>query len=274
MQAGGETATQLLHRLTSYEPGREWTVPADDPRVLRDLRVNELARLPWFFKRYPQRLPRIALRRELPATAAPAIAVLAGTARVAPVALDLPQLSRLLYLSAGVVRTMERPYGIHPFRAAGSAGGRFPLEVYIAVPDGVPLPPGVHWYDPLEHALVRVGPAPRGSALRWSSPVCRGVPAGVTANAAGGMCTGMPARCWANCWRWPAPLAWLPPCIRVSRRGGGRADWGGPGSRGTRRVSLVTAAQRAGEGCRLGLPWDQGAPADVPSPPRRRWKPS
>jgi hypothetical protein len=73
--------------------------------------------------------------------------VLAGTARVAPAALDLPQLSRLLYLSAGVVRTMERPYGIQPFRAAGSAGGRFPLELYVAVPDGVPLPPGVHWYD-------------------------------------------------------------------------------------------------------------------------------
>src|SRR5215471_7442244 len=101
--AGGETATQVLHRLTSYEPGRDWTAPADDPRVLQDLRVNDLARLPWFFKRYPQRLPRLALPPELPGTAAPAVAVLAGTARVAPAALDLPHLSRLLHLSAGVV---------------------------------------------------------------------------------------------------------------------------------------------------------------------------
>jgi hypothetical protein len=89
------------------------------------------------------------------------VAVLAGTAEVSRVPLDLAQLSRLLYLSAGVVRTMERSYGIHPFRAAGSAGGRFPLEVYVAVPPGGPLPAGVHWYDPWDHALVRVGPPPR-----------------------------------------------------------------------------------------------------------------
>lgn len=161
--ADGETTTQMLHRLTSYEPGRHWTAPADDPRVLQDLQVNDPARLPWFFKRYPESLPRLLLPRELPGTTAAAIDVLAGTTRGAPEELDLPQLSRLLFLSAGVVRTMELPSGIQPFRAAGSAGGRFPLELYVAVPDGVTLPPGVHWYDPLEHALMRVGPAPRGS---------------------------------------------------------------------------------------------------------------
>src|SRR5207245_11218315 len=67
-------------------------------------------------------------------------------------------------LSAGVVRTMARPYTTWPFRAAGSAGGRFPLEVYVAVPDGVDVPAGVHWYDPREHALVRIAPPPRGGA--------------------------------------------------------------------------------------------------------------
>jgi hypothetical protein len=70
-RTGGETATQMLHRLTSYEPGRAWTEPADDRRVLQDLQVNDPARLPWFFKRYPQRLPRLPLPRELPETAAP-----------------------------------------------------------------------------------------------------------------------------------------------------------------------------------------------------------
>jgi len=57
-----ETATQTLHRLTSYEPGLEWTEPVDDPRVLRDLEVNDWAHFPWFFKRYVQSLPRVALR--------------------------------------------------------------------------------------------------------------------------------------------------------------------------------------------------------------------
>jgi len=168
-----ESATQTLHRLTSYEPGREWTDPVDDPRVVQDLEVNDLSRLPWFYKRYAAALPRVPLPRDLPATSAPAVAVLAGTADVAPAVADLAHLSRLLHLSAGVVRTVERPYGTHLFRAAGSAGGRFPLELYVAVPEGNALPAGVHWYHPEDHALVQVGPAPRGGA---PAMVVTGVP--------------------------------------------------------------------------------------------------
>jgi hypothetical protein len=143
-----ETPTQTLHRLTSYEPGREWDDPIDDPRVLQDLEVNDVSRLPWFYKRYAQPLPRVPLPRALPSTAAPAVGVLAGTADVPATEVDSPHLSRLLHLSAGIVRTAERPYGTFPFRAAGSAGGRFPLELYAAVPDGMQVPAGVHWYDP------------------------------------------------------------------------------------------------------------------------------
>jgi hypothetical protein len=122
-----ENATQALHRLTSYEPGREWDEPIDDPRVLQDLAVNDLDRFPWFYKRYEPSLPRVPLPRSLPTTTAPALAVLAGTADVASHNLDLSHLSRLLHLSAGVVRTMVRPSATWLFRAAGSAGGRFPL---------------------------------------------------------------------------------------------------------------------------------------------------
>ena len=171
-----ETATQTLHRLTSYQafdpddPERVWEPPVDDPRVLQDLVVNDIARLPWFYKRYPQPLPRVPLPRRLPVTTAPAVEVLAGTAVVPRTALDLPQLSRLLHLSAGVVRTTERPYGTYLFRAAGSAGGRFPMELYVAVPEsarvapGARVPAGVHWYHPQDHALVQVGPPPHGDS--------------------------------------------------------------------------------------------------------------
>ena len=159
-----ETATQTLHRLTSYQPGREWDEASDDPRVVQGLEANDLERLPWFFKRYGESLPRVALPRELPTTTASVIEVLAGAADVTRAELDLSQLSRLLHLSAGVVRTAARPYGTFPFRAAGSAGGRFPLELYVAVPAGSSLPSGVHWYDPEDHALVQVGPEPRGQA--------------------------------------------------------------------------------------------------------------
>lgn len=290
-----ETATQALHRLTSYAPGRAWDQPADDPRVVRDLQTNDMARFPWFYKRYAQRLPRVGLPRELPPTAAPALAVLAGTADVPPGTLDLAQLSRLLYLSAGVVRTMGGPSGTFLFRAAGSAGGRFPLELYAAVPEGLRLPAGVHWYDPWEHALVTVGPPPRGDA-----------PAVIV--------TGIP---WRTGWRYRergyrhvywdagtmlaqflalADSAGLPvalhtrfPDAAVAALAGadrvhefpvavlGLGDGapalaaGGPAVTGqTDRAPvefpLITAAQRAGEQDHLGPPLDRGAPASVPGP--------
>ena len=297
-----ETATQTLHGLTSYtwgwyEPSREdddlvWSVPIDDPRVVRDLVPNDLERFPWLFKRYARTLPRVPLPRDLPATTAPAVAVLAGTADVARTEIDLPHLSRLLHLSAGVVRTTERPYTTWLFRAAGSAGARFPLEVYAAVPDGMELPAGMHWYDPLDHALVQVGPPPRGDA-----PVL--------------VVTGVP---WRTGWRyrergyrhvyWDAGTM-LSQLLAVADSAGttprlhtrfpdaavaalvgadGVHEWpvavvalgdGAPaldatGSAAVGEVDaaplefpLVTAAQRAGGRDTLGPPWDRGAPVEV-----------
>jgi nitroreductase family protein len=288
-----ETATQTLHRLTSYAPGRDWDVAIDDPRIVQDLEANDMARLPWFFKRYAERMPRLPLPRELPATSEPTLAVLAGPATAKPSPLDLPNLSRLLYLSAGVVRTMDRDYGIHPFRAAGSAGGRFPLELYVAVPAGGLLPAGVHWYDPLEHALVQVGPPPRdgGPAI-----VVTGIPwrtgwryrergyrhvywdAGTmlaqllaladSAGLAAGLYTCFPDAEVAaltgadRVHEFPVAVVALgeaPPSLRA---GGPAAP--GAVDRAPLEFPLITAAQRAGEGDRLGRPWDRGRPVDVP----------
>jgi hypothetical protein len=159
-----ETATQTLHRLTSYAPGRDWDEPADDPRIVQGLVTNNISRLPWFYKRYEQSLPRTQLPGELPTTSPGALSVLAGTATIPERSIDVEHLSRLLHLSAGVVRTSDRPYGTYLFRAAGSAGGRFPLELYVAVPEGRELPAGVHWYQPKDHVLVKVGPPPASGA--------------------------------------------------------------------------------------------------------------
>jgi hypothetical protein len=287
-----ETATQTLHRLTSYEPGREWEQPVDDPRVLQDLEVNDLDRLPWFYKRYGQTLPGIELPRDLPSTGDPAVAVVAGTADVARTKLDLSQLSRLLHLSAGVVRTAQRPYGTWLFRAAGSAGARFPLELYVAVPDGAGVPPGVHWYHPEDHALLQIGPPPGA-----------GAPAVVV--------TGIP---WRTGWRYrergyrhvywdagtmlaqllaladsaglgPSLYTRFPdaaaaalvgadgvhefPVAVVSLGDGAPAlDATGPAVAGDVDAApvefpLITAAQEAGDGDALGPPWDRGAPVNV-----------
>ena len=288
-----ETATQTLHRLSSYEPGREWDVPPDDPRVVQNLVTNDLDRLPWFYKRYADELPRVELPRELPSTSAPAVALLAGTADVAPGELDLAQLSRLLHLSAGVVRTVERPYATWLFRAAGSAGARFPMELYVVVPEGAGLPAGTHWSHPQDHALLQVGPPPRGGS---PAVVVTGVPwrtgwryrergyrhvywdsgtmlsqllaaadsAGLTAS----LYSRLPDRAVTalvgadGVHEWPVAVVSLgdrAPALEAT----------GPAATGEIDADpvefpLATAAQRAGDGDALGEPWARDAPVEVP----------
>ena len=287
-----ESPTQTLHRLTSIPPDREWMAPADDPRIVRGLEVNDVTRLPWFFKRYAQALPLTALPRELPPTTAPAVAVLAGTADVGRAELDLPQLSRLLHLSAGVVRTTEGPERTFLFRAAGSAGGRFPLELYVAVPEDGGLPAGVHWYEPREHALVQVGPPPRQGA---TAVVVTGVPwrtgwryrergyrhvywdAGTMLSQllAAAESAGLTARLYSRfsdaavgalvgadgVHEWP---------VAVVAVGDGKPalDATGPAAAGDVAPSplefpLITAAQRAGDDDALGELWERGEAVDV-----------
>jgi hypothetical protein len=161
-QAGGvdlDSGAGLLHRLTSYSPAREWDQPADDPRVRQDLRSNDLATEPPLLKAYPG--PVLALPRDLPEPGVAATTVLAG--RPAPAQpLDDAQLGRVLFLGAGVARTRERNGRRFLFRNAGSAGGRFPLEVYVSTRGVAGVPDGVHWYDAAEHGLVQVGPPAEG----------------------------------------------------------------------------------------------------------------
>jgi len=177
MEADVERPTHVLHRLTNYTPDREWTEVPDDDRLVQDLVPNDGTRRPQFYKRYDDDLRRILLPPDLPASSAPATAVLAGTADVGESRLDLPGLARLLYLSSGVTRRTTRPDGgVMLFRAAGSAGARFPLELYVAAPRGSGvdgLEPGLHWYDPEAHALVVIGPPPSGDAVTL---VVTGVP--------------------------------------------------------------------------------------------------
>ncbi|MDQ1745104.1 MAG: hypothetical protein QOE23_3443 [Pseudonocardiales bacterium] len=167
-----ESGAGLLHRLTSYTLDQEWDVPVDDPRVRHDLEPNDLATRPPWVKQYDAGLPVTPLPRELPDPGVSATAVLAGVPAPSK-PLDAAQLGRILYLGAGVVRTGERAWGQVLFRAAGSAGARFPLEVYASIRGIAGVPDGVHWYDPVEHALVQVGPAPGGTA---STLIVTGVP--------------------------------------------------------------------------------------------------
>ena len=287
-----ETTTQALHRLTSYEPSRDWDEPVDDPRVLQDLVTNEIERLPWFYKRYPEGLPRVELPRELPAATAPAVAVLAGTAEVEPAGLDLPQLSRLLHLAAGVVRTSERPFGTWLFRAAGSAGSRSPFELYVAVPEGDALPAGVHWYHPEDHALLQVGPPPRAGApaivvtgIPWRTGwryrergyrhIYWDVGTMLAQLLAAGDSAGLDALLYTRfpdeevtalvgadgVHEWPVAVVAFggePALEATGEAAAGEVDTAPV------EFALETAAQRAGDTDTLGSAWERGDPVDVP----------
>ncbi|MCU7724360.1 hypothetical protein ODJ79_11590 [Actinoplanes sp. KI2] len=290
-----ETPSQLLHRLTSYEAGREWDDVISDPRLVLDLKPNDFDRFPLFHKRYAGHLPRVELPRDLPSTEPSTVDVLAGTAKVAGGDLNLPHLARLLYLSAGVTRTSPRSNGItHLFRAAGSAGGRFPLEVYVLIPADLPgLPGGVHWYDPAAHALVRVAPTPSGGD---AAMVVTGVPwrtgwryrergyrhvywdAGtmLAQTLALAHSAGIPARLYTTfpdravtalvgadgVHEWPVAVVGLgsrqPALTPTGHAVAGEVD------PDPLEFPLATAAQRAGDMTVLGAPWTEGDPADVP----------
>jgi hypothetical protein len=284
-----DEAVARYHRLTSYKPGRAWDAPGDDDWIRTDLAQNDRALLPPPVKRYAQALETVELPRELPTVDIPAGEVLAGRVQHGGSgggALDLAGVARLLHLSAGIVRTTERPgRPLQLFRAAGSAGGRFPLEVYVVAD-------GVWWYDPSAHALRRIGPP---AAATTTTIVVTGVP-------------------WRTGWRyaergyrhihWDAgtmlsQLLALAPGARLYTRfpdarvaelvgadgvhefpvalvalgdGEPAVDAGGRAQRGEidaepQEYPLITATQRAGDTDELGDPWPAGAAADPPDRP-------
>jgi SagB-type dehydrogenase family enzyme len=176
--APGDVA-RAYHRLTSNHSRTDWPGPATDPRLVNGFETDVLATFPAPCKSYPAGLPVVELPRRWPRERAAATVVLAGRAMARQAAAaaatpDLTQLARLLHLSAGVVRTAERSDGRrYLFRAAGSAGGRFPLELYLAAHDVPGLAGGVYWFDPLRHTLVAIGPSPDGQT---TTLVVTGIP--------------------------------------------------------------------------------------------------
>jgi hypothetical protein len=291
-----ETATQRVHRLTSYIPEREWNQQIDDPQLVHGLVSNDFDRHAPLVKSYDSGLPRTALPRELPVSRESTLAVLAGTAVVEATAVDLAGLSRVLFLSAGVVRTREREFGTTLFRAAGSAGARFPLELYVAIPEnaGADLPAGVHWYDPVDHALVRIAAAPKAGA---PTVVVTGIPwrtgwryfergyrhtfwdggtmlsqllaLGDSAGYAPRLFTRFPDAAVSELvgadgvHEWPVALVTLgdgePSIFATAAATGGVID------SDPVEFPLVTAAQHAGDLDHLGAPWAPAAPTGAPA---------
>ena len=82
----------------------------------------------------------------------------------AEVALSLEDLSQLLWAAQGVTERIEMPPDVWTggewmggLRTAPSAGGLYPLELYVVAGDVTDLEAGLYRYVPLEHSLERVG---------------------------------------------------------------------------------------------------------------------
>lgn len=71
-----------------------------------------------------------------------------------PGPLDLARLGRLLHRSYGITLVREVPGMSMHYRAAPSAGGLYPTELYVAVRDVEGIPDGIFAYDARERALV------------------------------------------------------------------------------------------------------------------------
>src|SRR2546426_2520404 len=125
----------------------------------RSVRTSE-HRLDWRndplpFKIYPD-LPAILLPRDFPAVTADTLATLSGPPGSSS-PLDLERLAALLFLSAGVTRTMKYPSAAEtPFRAAPSTGALYQTEVYVVAGDVTGLEPGVYHFGPGDFTLRRL----------------------------------------------------------------------------------------------------------------------
>lgn len=296
--AGGDTA-RLYHDLSSYLFDRDYEDPVapDHPLVLRGFATNHVPTFPAPSKTYVGDLPLAELPQHWSRPVGSATAVLAGQVPPGDQRLDLEALARLLYLSAGAIYVVDRRDGRRFFfRTSRSAGGLFPLELYVAARGVDGLTDGVHWYDPVAHRLLLIGPAPIGDA---TTLVMTGVPwrtgwryaersfrhlywdAGTTLaqTVAVGESAGLAPRLWT---RFPdAEVARLVgadgvdefPVALVSLGDGvpailasGEAAIGAHDA-ATVEFPLVTLAQNAGELDRLGEQWPTSVPLADPPPP-------
>lgn len=104
-------------------------------------------------------LPTIPLPREFPPTGCSleeAIQRRRSLREYTSEPLSLEQVSQLLHLSYGVTGSWEFSEGIQRVRAAPSAGGLFPLELYLIAQNVDGLPVGIYHYNVPDHALERL----------------------------------------------------------------------------------------------------------------------
>ncbi len=155
-------AALAFHALTSYPRNARVGPTAGLPPPRADFISCRPAGLLPEVKQYEAGLGRLALPTRIPRLGVSATAALAAEQGPDLGRLDLADLARLLFYSAGVVRYRDsRQRGRIHFRACGSAGALHPLELYVVTGDRPGLPSGVWHFDPIAYDLSRVAAAHR-----------------------------------------------------------------------------------------------------------------
>ncbi len=139
--------------------------PGDGQSVKLDLkRYLEVANRNREYPAFPLvKLPQVDME-SLKAAQAPFCEILVQRESVREYSgtLSLLQLSQILFLSAGIRKTDSNGT---LYRHYPSAGGLFPIDIFVCVQNVEGVEPGVYCYDPREHGLWHIG-------ARDASEVC------------------------------------------------------------------------------------------------------
>ena len=179
-----------------------WNYHDGTKHSYRSVRANrhglDWANQPLAFKIYPN-LERIALPKDVAQTGVAALAAISAEARTADsdAILDLQDLTRILFFSAGITRQRKYPGGEIYFRAAACTGALYEIELYVVAGDLKGLEAGVYHFNPADMSLgvLRRGDF-RGNLARATAmePSVAHAPATI-------VCTGT---YWRNAWKYQA----------------------------------------------------------------------
>ncbi len=141
-----QSVAEYYHEATKYEP----------ETLARRQHQLDWARQPAPFKDYPGITP-IDLGRFLPAEPQELFDhELQAAGRFQGAEKELNDLSHLLYFTNGVTAIVRHPDRPFYMRAAPSAGGLYPTEIYLVSRGTLALPPGLYNYQVRNHSLVQI----------------------------------------------------------------------------------------------------------------------
>jgi len=181
-------ATWKYHDGTKHSP---WSI-RNNPHFM------DWANKPLPFKIYPNIEP-IPLPPDIPQTGVAALSAISepvpwSRADSAP---GVPDLTRLLYFSAGITKQRAYPGGESYFRAAACTGALYEVELYIVSSDLPGLDAGVYHFNPADVSLRLL----RKGDFRGNLAQATAMEPGVAHAPATIVCTGT---YWRNAWKYQA----------------------------------------------------------------------